>query len=79
MIKVVDDFGVKKIKSSDDAIEVVLKLIEREISIQNNIRLMKSAGIISEEECEKIVSANSYAINRLNEIYLLLPSKQENE
>lgn len=79
MIKLVDDFGVEKIESVDDAIKLVTGLIEKEISIQDNTRIMKSIGVITEEECEKICSACTYAINKLNKIYLMLPTKSENE
>lgn len=79
MIKLVEDYGVNKIKSSSDAVEVVVSLMEKEIQIQNNANLMKDLGIISKEESDKIVSASAYAINRLNKIYLLLPTKENNE
>lgn len=79
MIKLVDDFGVEKIESVDDAIKLVTSLIEKEISIQYNTRIMKSIGVITEEECENICSACAYAINKLNKIYLMLPTKSENE
>ena len=79
MIKLVEDYGVNKIKSSSDAVEVVVSLTEKEIQIQNNANLMKDLGIISKEESDKIVSTSAYAINRLNKIYLLLPTKENNE
>lgn len=79
MIKLVDDFGVEKIESVDDAIKLVTSLIEKEISIQYNTRIMNSIGVITEEECENICSACAYAINKLNKIYLMLPTKSENE
>lgn len=79
MIKLVEDYGVNKIKSSSDAVEVVVNLIEKEVQIQNNANLMKDLGVISKEESDKIVSASAYAINRLNKIYLLLPTKENNE
>lgn len=79
MIKLVEDYGVNKIKSSSDAVEVVVSLMEKEIQIQNNANLMKDLGIISKEESDKIVSSSAYAINRLNKIYLLLPTKENNE
>ena len=79
MIKLVEDYGVNKIKSSSDAVEVVVSLMEKEIQIQNNANLMKDLGIISKEESDKIVSTSAYAINRLNKIYLLLPTKENNE
>lgn len=79
MIKLVDDFGVEKIESVDDAIKLVTALIEKEISIQDNTRIMKSIGVITEEECENICSACTYAINKLNKVYLMLPTKSENE
>lgn len=79
MIKLVEDYGVNKIKNSSDAVEVVVSLMEKEVQIQNNANLMKDLGIISKEESDKIVSASAYAINRLNKIYLLLPTKKDNE
>lgn len=79
MIKLVEDYGVNKIKSSSDAVETVVSLMEKEIQIQNNANLMKDLGVISKEESDKIVSASAYAINRLNKIYLLLPTKKDNE
>lgn len=79
MIKLVEDYGVDKIKNSSDAVEVVVNLIEKEVQIQNNANLMKDLGIISKEESDKIVSTSAYAINRLNKIYLLLPTKENNE
>ena len=79
MIKLVEDYGVDKIKNSSDAVEVVVNLIEKEVQIQNNANLMKDLGVISKEESDKIVSASAYAINRLNKIYLLLPTKENNE
>lgn len=79
MIKLVEDYGVNKIKSSSDAVEVVVSLMEKEIQIQNNANLMKDLGIISKEESDKIVSTSAYAINKLNKIYLLLPTKENNE
>lgn len=79
MIKLVDDFGVEKIESVDDIIKVVTALIEKEVQIQDNANLMKDLGVISKEESDKIVSASAYAINKLNKIYLLLPTKKDNE
>lgn len=79
MIKLVDDFGVEKIESVDDIIKLVTALMEKEISIQDNTRTMKNIGVITEEECEKICSACAYTINKLSKIYLLLPTKSENE
>lgn len=79
MIKLVEDYGVDKIKNSSDAVEVVVNLIEKEVQIQNNANLMKDLGVISKEESDKIVSSSAYAINRLNKIYLLLPTKENNE
>lgn len=79
MIKLVEDYGVDKIKNSSDAVEVVVNLIEKEVQIQNNANLMKDLGVISKEESDKIVSASAYAINRLNKMYLLLPTKENNE
>lgn len=79
MIKLVEDYGVNKIKNSSDAVEVVVNLIEKEVQIQNNANLMKDLGVISKEENDKIVSSSAYAINRLNKIYLLLPTKENNE
>lgn len=79
MIKLVENYGVDKIKNSSDAVEVVVNLIEKEVQIQNNANLMKDLGVISKEESDKIVSSSAYAINRLNKIYLLLPTKENNE
>lgn len=79
MNRVVKDFGLERIESVEDVKKVVIELIDREISIQDNARIMKNIGVITEEEREKIVSSSTYACNKLNKIYLLLPSKQENE